>query len=231
MNAETERKKYKRDFYYRGEPTRLITKNEQLETPTRKISIVGTADSGEHAPWNDMSWEIWAVGGPMPWESRYTRWYDVHRNTGNGEQWCDNWRALIKDFEGDPDIWMHYPLPGFGDRVHQYPVEAISKRFGTYFMTSSFAWMMAQAIDELRPLDGEDVSGEIGLFGIDMEAGTEFFTQRDGTRHFIELACFVGIPVTRLAASGIVNDPVPYPERIDDPLLNKIDVRQILTIK
>lgn len=113
---------------------------------------------------------------------------------------------------------MFYPEADLGAKVIEYPVAGITARFGTYFMTSSFAWMMALAIDE-----GVD---EIGLWGVDMEYGTEFRQQRAGLRHFIDLAAFAGVTVTRLASSGIAYDPVPYPLWQDDPVLSKAAYRE-----
>jgi len=86
--------------------------------------------------------------------------------------------------------------------------------------------MMALAIDELRPADGEPVVGEIAVFGVDMEAGTEYQQQRGGFRHFMDLARFLGIRVTRLADTGLSYEPIPYPLWQDDPLLAKLARRE-----
>jgi hypothetical protein len=192
----------------------------------RRIALVGTTDSGALAPFGDETWEIWGVGGRREWMSRATRWYEVHRLAGESEEWVENWREQAGSFDGQVDIYMHYPEPGFGGRVFAYPADHIMARFGTYFMTSSFAWMMAAAIDELRPKDGEAVAGEIAVFGIDMERGAEYLQQRAGLHHFIDVARVLGIRVTRLASSGISFEPIPYPMWQDDPLLNKLDKRQ-----
>ena len=221
----------KTQLYYRGLPNRLLHVDPNPGHIERKIAMVGNADSGEFAPFDDPSWEIWKVARVMPWEKRFDRWYDVHREEGNGEGWVTEWQKMVARFPDNVDIWMHYPIDGYGEQVHQYPIDPIVERFGTYFMTSSFAWMMAHAIQELRPLDGDAVPAEIGFWGIDMEGGTEYQQQRNGMRHFIELARFAGIYVTRLASSGIVWEPIPYPWRIDNPLLNKLDLRQVSVLK
>jgi post-segregation antitoxin (ccd killing protein) len=59
-----------------------------------------------------------------------------------------------------------------------------------------------------------------------MEYATEYREQRTGFRHFIDLARVMGIEVTRLANSGLSFEPVPYPFIQDDPLLNKLSLRQ-----
>ena len=196
------------------------------EQPGRKIALVGTADSGGQAPFDDKSWEIWGVGGRQNWMTRADRWYEVHRLAGNSEGWVETWREQAKSFASKIDIYMHYPEPGFGDRVFAYPAEHIMQRFGTHFLTSSFAWMMAHAIDELCPAGEGSVPGEIAIYGVDMEGGAEYRQQRVGFHHFIDLARVLGIRVTRLASSGISYEPIPYPMWQDDPLLNKLDKRQ-----
>lgn len=195
---------------------------------SRRIALVGTAQSSAHAPFRDESWEIWGVGYRGDHVTRATRWYELHRLEGgaDGPEWPDLVRAWAKDCE----LWMMWPQP-LGETVHQYPHERMAARFGTFFMTSSFAWMMAQAIDELRPVGGEPVPGEIGLWGVDMEYGTEYREQRAGLRHFISLAKALGIPVRMVLSSGLAYEPVPYPFRDDDPLLAKLRYRKATLAK
>ncbi len=219
------RKRVRRNVAMRENPDRLHHMGRQ-EGDVRKIALVGTSSSAELAPYSDESWEIWGVGGRQEWMRRADRWYEVHRLAGNSEDWVENWRTQALSFEGKTDIYMHYPEPGFGDKVFQYPVEHIMQRFGTHFLTSSFAWMMAAAIDELYPVDKEPVPGAIGIWGVDMEYGAEYLQQRVGFHHFIDLARVLNINIIRLASSGISFEPVPYPMWQDDPLLNKLDKRQ-----
>ena len=178
------------------------------------------------APFDDPSWEIWGVSARGDYVTRATRWFELHRLDGEPKDWADTWRETMKTFTHDVELLMLYPEPDLGPNVTTYPTERICARFSTYFMTSTFSWMMALAIDELRPLNGEPVEGQIGFWGVDMEGGTEYEDQRDGFRHFIDLARFAGIPITRLASSGLVYEPVPYPLWQDDPLLNKLEKRQ-----
>ncbi len=196
------------------------------ERDGRKIALVGTTDSGKLAPIDDPSFEIWGTGGRRGWMTRATRWYEVHRLAGNSETWVEEWRKQALSWNGECDIYMHYPEPGFGN-VQAYPIDHIMQRFGTHFFTSSLAWMMAHAIDEMRPHEGEAVPGEIAIYGVDMEGAHEYRQQRAGLYHFMELARELGIRITRLASSGISYEPIPYPMWQDDPLLNKLDKRQV----
>ena len=190
----------------------------------RKIALVGTAASGEHAPYDDPSWEIWGVSSKAKYVTRADRWFELHRLSGEPNEWMARWRDQLADVAKDAPLFMLYPSI---EGAIAYPFDHITARFGTYFMTSSFAWMMALAIDELRPADGPPVGGEIAIFGVDMEYGSEYVQQRVGFRHFLDLARSWGIGITRLASSGLAYEPIPYPMCQDDPLLNKLDKRQV----
>ncbi|HDZ39118.1 MAG TPA: hypothetical protein ENH62_12660 [Marinobacter sp.] len=161
----------------------------------------------------------------LPYVVRADRWFELHRIDGEPQDWAAEWRDAVKKFVGDVPLYMIYPETGIATNVVQYPTDRIAARFGTYFMTSSFAWMMALAIDELRPFGSEPIEGEISVFGVDMEYGTEYVQQRAGFKHYIDLARMLDIPITRLASGGMSYEPVPYPMWQDDPLLNKLELK------
>lgn len=196
----------------------------------RKIAFIGTAESSKAGPYQDKSWEIWGVSGRHPWVTRADRWFEIHRLDGEPRDWAATWRKTLSGFIGDAELWMFYPEP-LAKKVIQYPVERMSGRFGTFFATSTFAWMFMLAIDELCPLDANgrptiaEPGSTIGIWGVDMEYGTEYRQQRAGMRHFMELARALGIEVMRLADGGLAYDPVPYPLWQDDPLLAKVTMR------
>lgn len=194
----------------------------------RKIALIGTGVSGKDGPFEDESYEIWGVASRFPYVTRADRWFEVHRLDGETKEWQDNWRKGLRQWlpEGKTDLYMFYPENGLGPRVKPYPYQHIVDRFGTYFMTSSFSWMLAMAIDELSPEDGPQVEGEIGTWGVDMEYGTEYRQQRAGFRHFMDVARVLGIIVTRFVDSGLSFEPVPYPMWQDDPLINKLEKRK-----
>jgi len=198
---------------------------------TRKIALVGTTNSGEAAPFDDQSWEIWGCSERFHYVTRATRWFELHRLDGESGAWVNEWRERMHSWAKDVELIMFYPEHDLGENVVQYPTDRITGRFGTYFMTSSFAWMIALAIDELRPCGEEAIDGEIAIYGIDMEYDTEYREQRAGFRHFIDMARAWDIPVTRLADGGLIYDPVPYPFWQDDPLLSKLALRSKRTLR
>lgn len=216
-----------------GKPTRAPIKDRRgkatspIKPPKeRKIWLIGTASSGADAPYDDPSWEIWGVSARASYVTRATRWFELHRLEGEPRDWADRWRETMKTFTADVELLMFYPEYDLGPNVKPYPYDWIVGRFGTYFMTSTFAWMMALAIDELRPPSRPSVPGRIGFSGVDMEYGTEYREQRAGFHHFIDMCRILRIPVTRLADSGLSFEPVPYPLWQDDPLLAKLTKRR-----
>ena len=184
----------------------------------KKVALVGTAPSGRSAPFNDPSWEIWGCGLRAEYVTRATRWFELHRLDGEPPEWAAEWRRLVSLWE-DTELWMFYPEPALSKKpvIELNPAPLVA-RYGSFFMTSTFSWMMAQAMEE-----GAEA---IGLWGVDMEYGTEYRQQRTGLRHFIELAKLVGIDVQRVVTSGIAYEPIPYPMWQDDPILAKNKLRQ-----
>lgn len=191
----------------------------------RKVALVGTTSTGADAPYDDETFEIWGVSARADYVTRANRWFELHRLAGEPKEWADGWRKTVKTFSHDVELLMFYPEMDLGPVVALYPAERITRRFGTYFMTSTFAWMMALAIDEMCPADGKWEPGEIAVYGVEMEYDTEYRQQRTGFRHFIDLARVMGITITLHVASGLAFEPVPYPMWQDDPLINKLELR------
>lgn len=206
--------------------------NNLLLVGPRKIALIGTSPTGKAGPFDDPAYEIWGVSARGPYVTRANRWFELHRLDGEPKDWADSWRETMKEFTKDiPEVLMFYPEKDLAPNVTKYPLERIKNRFGTYFMTSTFSWMMALAIDEMRPLGpdgfarGYDNGDTIMVRGVDMEFGTEYAHQRSGFRHFIEVAQSLGIKVDRDVGGGLVFEPCPYPFWQDDPQLNKLERR------
>ena len=182
----------------------------------KRIALVGTAPSSALAPkdWD----EIWSVNVRLPHLPRVDRLFQIHRLAGEGNY--EGWLRDTRKYAQESEVWMFWP-EDVSKNVIQFPVEHIAGKYGTFFMTSTFAWMLALAIDELR-----DEGGEIGLWGIDMEYGTEYAQQRAGVQHFKDLAVQLGLTVTELVTGGLAPSPIPYPFWEDDPLTQKLAHRK-----
>lgn len=161
-----------------------------------KVAIVGTApDSRALAPFGDKEWEIWVCSAGNSQASalpRCTRWFELH---GLDEMTAPANRPWSLPYFG----WLRaqeFPvyLQEKSELLPQalvYPFKRIVKKFGKTWFTSSIAWMMAFAIEQMVAGD------EIALFGVDMAADQEHYTsQKAGCLRWIEIAKEKGIIVS-----------------------------------
>lgn len=121
-----------------------------------------------------------------------------------------NWRAFHG--EGSEDAGYHYrwlmgqKVPVYMNEVHadiptsvRYPLEEVTALIGKSknghpFLESSIAFMMALAMLEFQ--QGKCPDGlRIGLWGIDMQVGTEYSYQKPNLLYLIGMARGMGIKV------------------------------------
>lgn len=169
-----------------------------------KIAILGTAPtSRDLAPFADPEWSIWACSpgneGQLP---RVDVWFEIHALQDMTSKENHSW------------VFKHYAYlaaqnftvimqekNAYVPKAEVYPLEEMIKRYGRNWFTSSIAYMLALAIAK-RP-------EEIALFGVDMAAGQEKYTQqRAGCVRFIEFAEAAGIKVT-IPRESSLGTPVP----------------------
>lgn len=198
----------------------------------RKVCFVGTTSTGFSAPFDDKTWEIWGVSARAAYLTRADRWYEIHRLDGTFKtpSEADNWRSVLKRQCADvPELRMFYPEPDLHPNVIKPDFHLLEARFGGYHLSSTFAWMWADLLNEEHPGFGKVLGparqgpGEVMICGVEMEFGTEYSHQRPGMRHFIDLAESHGWKVNRLHGSSFAYEPVPYPFWQDDPLHGKLD--------
>jgi hypothetical protein len=89
-----------------------------------------------------------------------------------------------------------------------YPLERMAQRYGPYFFTSSFSYMIALAIEKLQ--ESGDAEKVLGFFGIDMSANEEYGLQRPGGHFFFMKACEAGIEVVCPHESDMLQPPGFY---------------------
>lgn len=148
-----------------------------------KIGILGTAFTFHKAPFDDPSWELWAcnLGEPPRWD----RWFQLHDietidgNPGHRE-WLAAQTKRICLQQADPTIPMGVA----------YPLLSMTAKYGTWFFTSSIAFMLALALEEF---DGAEGPHELGMWGVEMADCTEYGAQKNGVRFFLQLARMRGI--------------------------------------
>ena len=189
-----------------------------------KIAILGSAPSSiKLAPFADQSWQIWGCSpGVYPVAPRVNVWFELHRweppVLGRADQqkpwfspeYCA-WMAL------QPLVWMADKVPQI-QNSQKFPYQELVNKYGSYFFTSSIAWMLAAAIEDILTERAErknqpqqdSESDAIGLFGVDMAANEEYADQRPGCQFFIQLAYQLGIQVHIPPESDLMSAPPLY---------------------
>lgn len=190
-----------------------------------KVAILGSAPSSLGlAPFGDPSWVIWGCSPGVYYQCpRVNAWWELHRweppvigNPGQQKQWFSPeyvaWMALRQP--GACPVWMQAPVPEI-PASRGLPIEDLKERYGTFFLTSSIAIMIACAIDDiLAERRAREVAGEpplqdaIGLYGVDMAANEEYGYQRAGCQHFLLMAADLGIHVEVPPESDLLR-PMP----------------------
>ncbi len=167
-----------------------------------KVAFVGSAASSRNlAPFNDPSWQIWACSpdnaGKLP---RIDLWFELHADLDwpENQQWAGNYVPWLRQ--------QTFPIFAqdrrFIPNAMVFPYEDLIRRYGCYFFTSTFAWMIAYAM--------EQGATEIGLFGMDMSTDEEYRKQRTAFHHFMVLAQAKGIKILAPDESDVLQPPPLY---------------------
>ena len=166
-------------------------------TPARKkVAIIGAGDYRKYAPWNDPEWECWGIneiGQP-----RATRWFELHPMTVQNERelaWLAQCPTACYLLERDPRVpaGVRYPL----ERI-------MEKTGGRSYFTCSFAFEIALAL-----LEGFE---EIGLWGVDLDLGTqrERLVEKPCVEYWLGLAEGRGVTVTLPPGATLLQRPWLY---------------------
>ena len=137
-----------------------------------KVALVGTAPSSRMlAPFGDPSWKIWGCSpGNMNALPRYDAWFEIHANlmwpehASYGPAYIEWLKTLVVPVYMQDQSQVPNATP--------FPWRELTAEFGEDFFTSSFAWMMAFAMQQ--------GAAEIALYGIDMASRDEYILQRPG---------------------------------------------------
>lgn len=191
-----------------------------------KIAILGSAPSSLRlAPFGDPSWKIWGCSpGVYSQCPRANAWFELHRwepgiigVPASQKQWFSpeyvGWMAKM-GAQGAA-VWMYEPVPEIPNS-RRLPIEDLQEKYGTYFFTSSIAWMIACAIEDILEErahiaalgQAKDQPDAIALYGIDMAATEEYGYQRAGCQHFLLLAADLGIQIVVPPESDLLQ-PMP----------------------
>ena len=184
-----------------------------------KIALVGTCPSSRMLAMNLPSdWKIWACSPGNDDLPRIDVWFELHNDWDHP---CEN-----------PSQWGPYfawinsnRFPVYAQdtrlipRAKIFPAAELVKEFGDYFFNSQPAWMMAFAISQ--------GAKEIGLFGLDMSARSEYSRQKPCLLHFCWLAGQRGIKVMAPPESEVLMSPPLYGYDKNNPMSRKLRVREL----
>lgn len=155
-----------------------------------KIAIVGAAPSSRDlAPYHDPSWHIWACSpsnkdGPK----RIDTWFELHALADLvSPQWAPWAKGYIEWMRAQKGRVMMQEVNSVVPNAERFPKDEIVAEHGPAFLSSSIAWMTALAIREK--------ASEIGIWGVDMTAGSEYDYERPGCKYWIAKAREAGIKV------------------------------------
>lgn len=201
--------------------------NEGVAPAGKKIAIFGTTPTRSEGPWQDDSgWERWTIGPGGSEAHGWERLYEIH------SWWPEDFKGYLNflSTRAEPQqVWTMRPMSelmagwkkqheksdedyakditGMFETNKVIPRQFLEEKYGRTWFMSSISWLFAQAI--------EDGATDIGLWGIDLEAGEERVSQFLGCRHFIDFARNVGINVHLPAGCGLTREPTPYPDRYE----------------
>lgn len=191
----------------------------------RKIAIIGTAPSSCNlAPYNDPTWEIWAL--KLFQVPRWDVFFEIHDATEGEKRWPKEYVKFLQTEHRAGDGGLK-PLMTQG-KVEQwpnsqpFPLQPIIKRFGNYF-TNQVSYMLALAVMQ----HGQVVNGkkqiveQIGLWGVDMaqhgiDGRSEYAHQRPSCEFFLGWAAGAGIPVYVPPQSDLLKTRKLYAFERDD---------------
>ena len=172
-----------------------------------QIAILGSAPSSMTlAPFGNPEFKIWACSpGTYASLARCDAFFELHRwepgvvgQPATQKPWFSpeyvQWMAM-RDPARCP-VWMQEPVQEI-PASRALPVDDLVQKYGNYFFTSSIAFMLACAIEDIiEAMDNGDRGPHtIALFGVDMAANEEYGYQRAGCQHFLLLAADLGIQI------------------------------------
>lgn len=179
----------------------------------KKYAVVGFATSSRDlAPFDDPEWVIAGLNQLYRHIPRADIWYDIHVNWNEHVVEGTDHEAWIK--ASPIPVFMAQRVPELGPASVRYPIERMIAKFSDYF-TSTVAFALAWSIDMIDQSVAADLALEsvaspeaflarqrelyaqhtIGIFGIDLIVGGEYFYQKACAEYFIGQACGRGITV------------------------------------
>jgi hypothetical protein len=203
------------------------TADVRVDVPRKKIAVCGFASSSRHLmPLLDPTWEIWGMNQLYRHIPRGDRWFDIHWNWDTEVVEGTDHRGWMQSC-GIP-VYMMQTHPDIPTSV-RFPLERLVTLAGDYF-TSTVAFMTALAVLEVDRLVLDELTREafdspadvlarqtelyrtytIGLFGIDLVVGEEYFDQKPCAEFWLGMAVGRGISVYIPPQSALLKQAYRY---------------------
>lgn len=176
----------------------------------RKVAIVGRCwSTRSDAPWDDTSWEKWGLAwDPLPVVDRI---FETHQNfrmyLGSQEEGDYHVGGLRMSKVTVYMLEHHDDIP----QCVKIDMDAVTKVVGTAtnartpYLESSLAYMMAQALLELKAGD------KIGIWGVDLHCDSEYAFQRPNLEYLIGMCRGKGIKVYIPPQSALLSHAMGKP--------------------
>ena len=177
----------------------------------KKIAILGTSPSWHDAPFQHKDWEIWVCNRygllhQKPWH----RLFEIHQNWDYEDpEACALYLDGLAAVTLPRQVISVVPLKGKANKVIDR--DAMFKKYGGIWFSSSFGYMVAHALEQKGVTD-------IGFWGIELESREEYVVQFSGLRHFIDLARWQGINIHIPERCLLNREPHAYPDRFETAL-------------
>lgn len=166
-----------------------------------KIALMGSAPSSIHLlPFANPEWTVWGCSpGALVYGNRAHVWFELHRYEPGQPWFSEGYCKFLENFPGP--VYMSHHVPSIKNCV-VLPVDDLVAKYGPYFFNSSLSWMMAMAM--------EAGATTIGLWGVDMAANEEYFSQKMGLIVMTQIARAKGIEVGVPPESDVFTPPPLY---------------------
>ena len=173
----------------------------------KKVCIVGYAVNSRHLAWyDDPDCEIWGVNQLYRFIPRADRWFQIHKDWNDRNKWANGTDQEKWLREAPIPSYMIEPMPGIPNSV-AYPIDWVKERLGLAgdtdlpgsgldYFTSTIAFMYALAIAE-----GFE---HIGIYGIDLIIGREYFFEKSCVEFYMGIAHGRGIHIHRPENSALL---------------------------
>lgn len=204
----------------------------------RKIAICGTTPSRALAPVSDESWEIWTIGPGGKDAHRWDRLFEMHTT------WPEDFKGYLNDLSLVKRPQAVYTLVPMKEQIRKWAHghdkddkwlnETITGKWSSNVVLDRSKFMMNEIVDgdgyKYLPewfsssisyciaLAIEEGAEEIGLWGIDLESGEEYLSQKSGCRNLLREARRAGIKVHLPEGCGLEVSARPYPDKFETRL-------------